>query len=129
MQKIKNLKSCDCVVFGYTKGDGSRSSIFGSLVCGVYDAEHRPVYAANVGTGFGQTLLESLMEKLMKIVVTVEPFEYEPYKGRITWVEPRLVCEVVYMAVTPDLKLRHPRFKRLREDKEPSECTIDQLLP
>jgi len=51
-------------------------------------------------------------------VVSGEPLEYEPYKGRVTWVEPKLVCEVVYpLAVTPDLKMRHPRFKRLKDDK------------
>jgi DNA ligase D-like protein (predicted ligase) len=127
--KIKNLKTCDCVIFGYTKGEGSRSSTFGSLVLGVYDVEKKPVYVGNVGTGFDQALLESLVGKLKKIVVGTEPFECEPYKGRVTWVEPRLVCEVVYMAVTPDLSLRHPRFKRLREDKAPSESTIDQILP
>ena len=72
--------------------------------------------------------LESLLEKLKKIVVGTEPFECEPYRGRVIWVKPKLVCEVVYMAVTPDLSLRHPRFRGLREDKAPSECTIDQIL-
>jgi bifunctional non-homologous end joining protein LigD len=62
------------------------------------------------------------------MVVGTEPFECEPYKGRVTWVESRLVCEVVYMAVTPDMSLRHPRFKGLRDDKNPAECTIDQLV-
>ncbi len=89
----------------------------------------KPVYIGNVGTGFDQPLLESLLEKLKKIVVSKAPFECEPYKGRVTWVEPKLVCEVVYMAVTPDLSLRHPRFKGLRDDKTPTECTIDQILP
>ena len=127
--KIKNLRTCDCAVFGYTKGEGSRASTFGSLVCGLYNQDHRPVWVANVGTGFDQALLENLLEKLKKTVVCDEPFECEPYRGRVKWVEPTLVCEVVYMALTPDLKLRHPRLKRLREDKTPSECTIDQIVP
>jgi bifunctional non-homologous end joining protein LigD len=56
--KIKNLKTCDCVIFGYTKGEGSRASTFGSLVLGVYDSDKKPVCFGNVGTGFDQALLE-----------------------------------------------------------------------
>jgi DNA ligase D-like protein (predicted ligase) len=125
--KIKNLKTCDCAIFGYTRGEGSRVSTFGSLVVGLYDNDGKAVYVGNVGTGFDQSLLESFLGKLKEIVVADEPFECEPYKGRITWVEPRLVCEVIFMAVTPDLKLRHPRFNRLLLDKSPAECTIDQI--
>jgi bifunctional non-homologous end joining protein LigD len=98
------------------------------LVLGVYDADKKPVYVGNVGSGFDQALLESLVGKLKKIAVGAEPFECEPYRGKVTWVEPKLVCEVVYMAVTPDMNLRHPRFKGLRDDKTPKECTIDQIL-
>ena len=126
--KIKNLKSCDCVIFGYTRGEGARSSTFGSLVLGVYDAVKKPVYIGNVGTGFDQMLLDSLLEKLKKTIVAEAPFDCDPYRGRVTWVEPKLVCEVVYMAVTPDLSLRHPRFKGLRDDKTPADCTIDQII-
>jgi ATP-dependent DNA ligase len=76
-----------------------------------------------------QQLLESLLEKFKKIIVDDAPFECEPYKGRVTWVKPKLVCKVIYMAVTPDLSLRHPRFKGLRDDKTPEECAITQILP
>ncbi len=34
--KIKNLKSVDCVIFGYTEGTGSRASSFGSLIVGLF---------------------------------------------------------------------------------------------
>ena len=29
--KVKNLKSCDCVIFGYSKGEGARESTFWSF--------------------------------------------------------------------------------------------------
>jgi len=48
--KIKNLKTCDCVIFGYSKGEGSRASTFGALIVGLYDIEGKPVYIAHVGT-------------------------------------------------------------------------------
>jgi bifunctional non-homologous end joining protein LigD len=38
------------------------------------------------------------------------------------------VCEVGYQVVTHDGRLRMPRFLGLREDKLPSECTLDQIL-
>ena len=45
----------------------------------------------------------------------------------VTWIEPKLVCEVIYQVVTRDCRLRMPRLHTLRIDKEPSECTIDQI--
>lgn len=39
--KIKNTKTQDCVIIGYTRGLGSRVSHFGSLVLAVYCAEEK----------------------------------------------------------------------------------------
>jgi DNA ligase D-like protein (predicted 3'-phosphoesterase) len=47
----------------------------------------------------------------------------------VTWLKPELVCEVLYQTVTRDEKLRMPRFRGLRKDKLPSECTLDQINP
>ena len=46
---------------------------------------------------------------------------------KIIWLKPGLVCEVSYQSVTRERKLRIPGFVRLRSDKSPGECTIDQL--
>jgi len=35
--KLKKLKTCDCVIFGYTQGSQSRGATFGALVLGLYD--------------------------------------------------------------------------------------------
>jgi len=48
--KIKRVRSCDCVVFGYTRGEGSRESTFGALLLGLYD-DGKAVYVGSVGTG------------------------------------------------------------------------------
>ena len=37
--KIKKLLTCDCVIFGYTKGTGARAETFGALILGLYDKE------------------------------------------------------------------------------------------
>jgi bifunctional non-homologous end joining protein LigD len=129
-QKIKNLKTCDCIIFGFTQGEGNRGTTFGSLVVGLYDDKGSPIYVGNVGTGFDQQMLESLLAQMenLRTKDQVALLEIESYVGRITWVEPKLVCEVVFIAVTSDLKLRHPRFSRLRIDKSPTECNLDQIL-
>ncbi len=41
--------------------------------------------------------------------------------------EELLVCEVEYLEVTPQLHLRAPSFKRMRDDKLPEDCTLDQI--
>jgi len=124
--KIKNLKSCDCVIFGYSKGEGSRESTLDALIVGLYDNEGKPVYVANVGTGFTQQLLNSLMIEFTKIKINVASFSVRGLE-EVTWLEPKLVCEVIYQVLTRDCKLRMPRLRRLRFDKNPVECTVDQI--
>jgi bifunctional non-homologous end joining protein LigD len=46
----------------------------------------------------------------------------------VTWLKPKLVGEIGYQAVTRDVRLRMPRFLGLREDKLPTECTLDQIV-
>ena len=117
--KIKPALSCDCVIFGYTKGEGSRASTFGSLVVGLFDEKKVLVYTCNFSSGLSQRMLEALMEFFIK--TNLEE------KGKVTLVKPLLVCEVAYQSVTRDGSLRAPRFLHMRIDKKPSECTIDQL--
>jgi DNA ligase D-like protein (predicted ligase)/DNA ligase D-like protein (predicted 3'-phosphoesterase) len=127
--KIKELKTCDCVVFGYRRGEKSRRKTFGSLVLGLFGADGKPVYVGNVGTGFTEDMLSLLMGKFMELkTVSVAPFVAE-MEERVTWLEPQLVCEVEYQVVTRDMRLRMPRFKRLRDDKQPSECILEQIVP
>ncbi len=122
--KIRALKSCDCVIAGYTPGKGSRSRTFGALLLGLYE-EGTLVPVGRVGTGFSDRLLAELVEKFAPLVTDIPQIPGIP--GPVTWLEPVLVCEVGYMEVTRDRKLRIPRFLRLRTDKPAAACTIDQL--
>jgi DNA ligase D-like protein (predicted ligase)/DNA ligase D-like protein (predicted 3'-phosphoesterase) len=125
--KIKKLKTCDCVIFGYTRGEQSRAVTFGALVLGLYDKQGKPVYVGKVGTGFSELTLRILSDKFEKIKIDVAPFMAE--RGDfVIWLQPKLVCEVAYQVVTRDMRLRMARFKRLREDKPISDCTLDQIL-
>ena len=124
--KIKKLRSCDCVIFGYTTGTGARKRTFGALLLGLYDAEGKAVFAGKVGTGFSEEMLDSLLAEFRKIETDQEPFKADVAE-KVTWLKPKFVCEVAYQVVTNDNRLRMPRFLRLRTDKEPKDCSTDQL--
>lgn len=123
--KIKKLWSCDCLILGYTKGSGNRSETFGALLLGLYDNQAL-VYVGKVGTGFSHSILKTLSERFQQLKTNAAPFNVD-LPDEITWLKPKLVCEVSYQTVTKDGRLRMPRFKGLRSDKPPSECTVDQL--
>lgn len=126
--KIKQVKTCDCVIFGYTRGEGNRDETFGSLILGLYDVE-RPVFIGKVGTGFSQETMENLKRSLDEYKVEEETLHGVDMDREITWLRAGVVCEVGYQSITEDGKLRIPVFKKIREDKDPLECTIDQIRP
>jgi DNA ligase D-like protein (predicted ligase)/DNA ligase D-like protein (predicted 3'-phosphoesterase) len=124
--KIKKLKSADCVIFGYTQGTGTRKNTFGALLMGLYNPDGKPVYVGKVGTGFSEELLKSLSVEFRNLQTDKAPFNADVI-GEVTWLIPKIVGEVGYQVVTKDGRLRMPRLLRLREDKEPKDCTVDQL--
>ncbi len=120
--KIKYFKTVDAIIVGYTPGKGKREDTFGALLLALYSKEGlRSV--GKVGTGFDSTLSHYLLSKFKEDEVNV--LNPPPYEVR--WVKPELVCEVQYLEVTPDGKLRAPSFKRLRFDKGPEECRWEDL--
>ena len=124
--KIKKLQSCDCVIFGYTEGEGSRKPTFGALILGLYDQD-KPVYVGKVGTGFSQSDLRLLMKTFKELETPEKTLGDVDVAEKVTWLKPKLVCEITYQAVTRDGRLRMPRFCGLRIDKDPTECTMDQM--
>ena len=126
--KIKKIRECDCVIFGYTEGRGNRKNTFGALILGLYDS-NVPVFVGKVGTGFDQKNLEILTKKLQKLKITQTTLEVVNVAEKIIWVKPILVCKVMYQTITSDGKLRMPRFIDLRDDKNPLECKLDQIKP
>jgi bifunctional non-homologous end joining protein LigD len=125
--KIKKLRSCDCVIFGYTKGTGARAKTFGALLLGLYNSEGEPVYVGKVGTGFSRDTLRTLSEAFKTLEADSAPITVD-IPEEVTWLKPKLVGEIGYQAVTRDVRLRMPRFLGLREDKLPTECTLDQIV-
>ncbi len=126
--KIKNHKSTEALVAGYTAPGGSRK-FFGSLILGIREGEELR-YIGHTGSGFDQKLLASLHKKLQKLEVSKSPFKDQVKTNMpATWVKPLLVAEIKYTEWTRDGLLRHPIFLRLREDKEPAEITMKNNKP
>ena len=63
-QKVKCGLRQEFVIGGYTDPQGARSG-FGALLLGVYEGKDLR-YCGKVGTGFGDALLQSLIEELRK---------------------------------------------------------------
>ena len=129
--KIKNTKTQDCVIIGYTEGLGSRLNRFGSLVLAVYSpSEKKLKFAGHAGTGFNDQTLTEIYSKLGKLETNSRAVDTVPYLNRATmWLKPTLVAEVKFDEWTPDGILRAPVFMRLREDKKPEECVVEADKP
>ncbi len=124
--KFKMQASQEAVIIGFSKPAGSRK-YFGALVLGVYENDTL-VYIGNCGTGFNEDLLKGLYEQLIILKTDKKPVKEKVQQERnVTWVIPRLVCEVTYAEWTADKRLRHPVFKGLRTDKTYKEVRKETL--
>ncbi|MCJ8210641.1 DNA ligase D [Mucilaginibacter sp. RS28] len=122
--KFKLQNSQEAIICGFTKPEGSRR-YFGSLVLGIREGANIR-YAGNCGTGFNEASLKDLYEKMQPLVTKERTLEEKIHqRGPVTWVKPKLVCEVYYSEWTGDRHLRHPVFKGLRNDKEPEKVVIE----
>lgn len=114
--KIKYHKSQEAIIVGFTEPRGSRQH-FGSLLLAEYDRE-KLKYIGHAGTGFTESTLNDLYQKLKPLVTRRSPLPtHVKTNNKVTWVRPKLVCEVSYSEITRDGQLRHPVFKGLRPDK------------
>jgi DNA ligase D-like protein (predicted ligase) len=119
--KVKTTSTLDCVIVGYT----SELRPLSSLALGLVDASSI-IFIGKVGTGFTDAFMESLKKRLDEITMD-RPSVINPPEQPIVWTKPIVVCEVEYLEVTSQLHLRAPSFKRLRDDKLPEDCTLDQI--
>ena len=119
--KIRTRKTDDFVVVGFTAPKGSRSG-FGSLQLARY-IDGKLTYTGRAGSGFSDEQLADVRQTLEAARRPDPPCGGPiPKDKAITWVEPRLVCEVEYTEWTEEGLLRQPVFVRFRDDKKPEEC-------
>ena len=133
MQKIKDLRTADCVVGGFRYA--SKGGMVGSLLLGLYDDAgklNHVGFTSSIAAAEKKELTTSL-ERLRKPPgftgsapggpsrwSTERSGEWEP-------LDPRLVVEVQYDHFTGG-RFRHgTRFLRWRPDKDPRQCTMAQV--
>lgn len=136
--KIKTEKRQEAIICGYTKNENS-SKKFSALLLGLYENDQLQ-FIGPVGTGFTNKLQTELLAQL-------EPFETEkcpfaivpdynkpsrfrpnPPKATVTWLKPKIVCEISFRELTRDGAIRHPSFKGLRPDKKAAEVVREQPI-
>jgi ATP-dependent DNA ligase len=133
MQKVKLMRTADCVVGGFRYGTNSRT--VGSLLLGLYDKEGLLHHV-----GFSSSIKASDRPELTKrLEAIIEPpgFTGRAPGGPSRWstersaewepLKPSLVVEVRYDHFSQG-RFRHgTKFLRWRPDKLPGQCTLDQV--
>lgn len=128
--KIKGILTQDCVVVGYTQGEGNRQDYFGSLILAAYDDRGKLRFIGHSGSGFGFDQLKETLTVMQRLTTDNNfcPVDSVPYtNSKPTWLRPELVAEVKFSGWTQDLIMRAPIFLRFRYDKQPTECFIEQV--
>jgi bifunctional non-homologous end joining protein LigD len=123
--KVKVNQRQEVVITGFTQPRNTRK-YFGALLLGAY---HDGVltYVGHTGSGFNTKSLEAIYNKLQPLATETCPFEKCP-KGNtpVTWVKPKLVCEIKFTEWTKDWIARHPIFMGLRTDKKATDVIIEK---
>jgi ATP-dependent DNA ligase len=133
MQKVKNMRTADCVVGGFRYA--SKGKVVGSLLLGLYDGAgllHHVGFTSSIKAADKPELTRRL-ERLVK----PPGFTGQAPGGPSRWstersaewkpLKPELVVEVQYDHFSGG-RFRHgTSFLRWRPDKAPRQCTIDQL--
>ncbi|HSJ32377.1 MAG TPA: ATP-dependent DNA ligase [Longimicrobiales bacterium] len=133
MVKIKRLRTADCVVGGFRYA--SAGKVVGSLLLGLHDDDgllHHVGYTSS----FRADERAALTPELERIAGGAG-FTGRAPGGPSRWstrrsdewvpLQPRLVAEVRYDHFSEG-RFRHgTRFERWRPDKEPAQCTFDQI--
>jgi ATP-dependent DNA ligase len=135
MIKIKHRRTVDCVVGGYREHkDGGK---IGSLLLGLYN-DAGDLHFIGHCSGFGDADRAAIFERFREIraegsfgELARAPGAMSRWTGGkdLTWVpvEPGVVVEVSYDQLEEG-RFRHAtRFHRWRPDKDPVDCTMDQL--
>lgn len=122
--KFKCVNRQEFVIGGFTDPKGARVG-FGALLIGYYN-DGTLQYAGKVGTGFDNTQLEEMYDRMKRIQRKANPFADVEDKNDYHWTRPSLVAEIGFTEWTSAGRLRHPRFLGLRHDKDPKEVVREQ---
>ncbi|PBJ25308.1 putative DNA ligase-like protein [Pseudomonas ogarae] len=130
--KLKCKNRQEFVVVGFSDPKGARSA-FGALLLGLHDVDSGQLrYAGKVGTGFNESTLKSIYQRLLPLE-TKEPAVANPPTGYeakgVHWLEPTLLAEVAFAEMTKEGSVRHAVFHGLRDDKPAKDITQELAKP
>jgi bifunctional non-homologous end joining protein LigD len=135
--KIKAVETREFLVVGYTPPKGSRKGIGAFLLAQV--RRGRLVYAGRVGSGITDAMLEQLPATLRALHSDTSAVALPPHTplpaGRVQWLRPQLIAEVVFRGWGKEGLLRQASFLRLRPDRQasgsdtPAPSTLEQPAP
>ena len=122
--KIKNWRSDEAVVVGYTKGKGERAKTFGSLILAQRDRDGKWRYVGKA-SGFTEEQMKQLLQKMRRLKTDKPPVKNAEKVDNVkAWVRPKIVVEIKYYERSKNGMFRFPDFLRIRTDKKPEECKL-----
>src|SRR5919201_413629 len=135
--KVKPYKTADCVIVGFRWSDKAEGRI-STLLLGLYRKDGGLDFVGHC-SGFPAHVRRELETKLPKLRAPGSISGERVPGGQSRWsrgreldwnpVKPKLVCEVRYDKLERN-RFRHgTRFLRFRPDKDPDQCTWDQVRP
>jgi ATP-dependent DNA ligase len=133
MQKVKRMRTADCVVGGFRYA--SKGKVVGSLLLGLYDDEGL-LHHVGFTSSFNEGQKKELTEKLEPLI-HAPGFTGNAPGGPSRWstdrsaewkpLRTKLVVEVQYDHFTGG-RFRHgTRFLRWRPEKKPKKCNFEQI--
>nr|WP_234391492.1 RNA ligase family protein [Nocardia suismassiliense] len=116
------------IVIGHLAGRGPHATTFGSLILGAYTEQRTMRWIGCVGTGFTNAARREIRSALDQITQPGSPLGPTVPRELITatWVHPVLVASIEYREVTASGILRHPSFRGIRTDIEPSQVKVPE---
>jgi bifunctional non-homologous end joining protein LigD len=125
--KIKARLKRNAVIGGFTEPRGGRQHL-GALILGAYQGDEL-VYIGHTGGGSDDKVLRELRTKLDPLIQDKSPFKNAPKPNApVHWVEPKLVCGVLFTEMTSEGILRQPILQGLKKDVPPDEVTLEAVV-
>ncbi len=126
--KVKTHLRQEAVIGGFTEPRGGRKEL-GALVLGVYEGD-RLIYIGHTGGGFDQAELAHVKERLAPLATSAPAFAGVPATNApVTWVVPKVVCEVRFVEWSQDGLMRQPIYIGLRDDVDPRSVHRERPMP